>query len=70
VQIDYFNRVNDMGLKNRRMIGFGISNNATFSQACQYADGAIVGSAFIKLLSQDASNASIDGFIKSIKSTK
>jgi tryptophan synthase alpha chain len=70
VQIEYFNRVNGMGLKNRRMIGFGISNNATFSQACQYADGAIVGSAFIKLLSQDASNASIDGFIKSIKSTK
>ena len=70
VQVDYFNRVNSMGLKNRRMIGFGISNNATFSQACNYADGAIVGSAFIKLLSQDASEKSIGNFIKSIKSAQ
>lgn len=70
VQVDYFNRVNSMGLKNRRMIGFGISNHSTFSQACNYADGAIMGSAFIKLLSQDASEKSIGNFIKSIKSAQ
>ncbi|WP_258104327.1 tryptophan synthase subunit alpha [Marinoscillum sp. MHG1-6] len=66
-QVEYFNRVNAMGLKNPRMIGFGISNYATFSKACEYADGAIVGSAFIKQLSQDASDQAIKLFVKSIK---
>lgn len=67
-QIQYFNRVNSMGIKNRRMIGFGISNNTTFEKACSYADGAIVGSAFIKQLGTDASNEGIRSFIKSLKS--
>lgn len=66
-QINYFNRVNEMGLANRRLIGFGISNKATFEQACTYADGAIIGSAFIKLLGEDASDDSIQSFIQSIK---
>ena len=54
-QVDYFNRVNGMGLRNPRLIGFGISNHETFSKACQYAKGAIIGSAFINLVreSQD-----------------
>lgn len=66
-QIAYFNRVNNMGLNNHRMIGFGISNHETFTKACNYAGGAIVGSAFIKQLSQDASEAGITSFIHSIK---
>lgn len=68
-QIAYFNRVNTMNLKNRRMIGFGISNYETFRQACLYADGAIVGSAFIKQLSEDASDAAIHSFVKRIKNS-
>ena len=32
-------------------IGFGISDYQTFSKACQYSNGAIIGSAFIKYLS-------------------
>ncbi|MEL6536088.1 MAG: tryptophan synthase subunit alpha, partial [Bacteroidota bacterium] len=54
-QVEYFNRVNAMGLRNPRLIGFGISNHETFSTACQYAKGAIIGSAFINLVreSQD-----------------
>ncbi|MFY0598423.1 MAG: tryptophan synthase subunit alpha [Cyclobacteriaceae bacterium] len=67
-QIQYFNRVNAMNLKNRRMIGFGISNYETFAKACKYADGAIVGSAFIKQLSTDASQSGIRSFVQSIKS--
>lgn len=70
VQINYFNRVAAMGIKNRRMIGFGISNNQTFEKACEYADGAIVGSAFIKQLGEDASDQAITTFIHSIKSPK
>ncbi len=49
-QISYFNRINDMHLKNKRLIGFGISNQQTFETACQYANGAIIGSAYIKAL--------------------
>lgn len=49
-QLAYFNRINDMGLKNPRLIGFGISNHDTFMTACKYASGAIIGSAFIKAL--------------------
>ncbi|RMG78218.1 MAG: tryptophan synthase subunit alpha [Bacteroidetes bacterium] len=47
----YFGRVGAMGLKNPRLIGFGISDHDTFSTACQYANGAIIGSAFIRALS-------------------
>ncbi|MBV6641918.1 MAG: tryptophan synthase subunit alpha [Cyclobacteriaceae bacterium] len=66
-QINYFNKVNSMGLKNKRLIGFGISNRKTFGEACEYADGAIIGSAFIKLLSEDASDNNIRKFIQEIK---
>ncbi len=44
----YFGRVRAMKLKNPCLIGFGISNRATFDSACRYAAGAIVGSAFIR----------------------
>ncbi len=45
---DYFENIQQMNLKNPRLIGFGISDNATFSNACKYANGAIIGSAFVK----------------------
>ncbi|MBP0903752.1 tryptophan synthase subunit alpha [Mariniflexile gromovii] len=50
-QTSYFKRIADMNLKNPQVIGFGISDNTTFTQATQYAKGAIIGSAFIKHLS-------------------
>ena len=49
-QIDYFERLKKMNLKNPFLIGFGISNHETFTLASQYGAGAIVGSAFINLL--------------------
>ena len=51
-QIDYFNRINNMNLKNPRLIGFGVSNKATLDMVCRYSSGAIVGSAFIKALNE------------------
>ena len=69
-QLAYFERVRSMELKNKRLIGFGISNHQTFNQACEYADGAIIGSAFIKQLMDDASDDSIIGFVKKIKEGK
>ncbi|MDG1475911.1 MAG: tryptophan synthase subunit alpha [Vicingaceae bacterium] len=49
-QIDYFKHINNIGLKNPKLIGFGISDKKTFDTACQHAEGAIIGSAFIKSL--------------------
>jgi tryptophan synthase alpha chain len=49
----YFRRINGMGLKNPRMIGFGISNKETFRAACDNASGAIIGSRFITLLEEE-----------------
>jgi len=49
-QIEYFKRVDDMKLKTPKIIGFGISNSETFNTAIRYSDGAIIGSAFIKFL--------------------
>lgn len=48
--IAYFKRIQAMNLKNPILIGFGISNQATYQTVCQYANGAIIGSAFIRML--------------------
>ncbi len=47
----YFERVDGMGLKHPRLIGFGVSSAATFKAACAASSGAIIGSHFVKLLS-------------------
>ena len=65
-QKHYFERISRMDLKNPQIVGFGISNNETFTQATQYAKGAIIGSAFIKYLSENSIN-DIDVFVKSIR---
>jgi len=49
-QVAYFKRVEDMQLKHPTLIGFGISNHETFAKACEYSSGAIIGSAFIRVL--------------------
>ncbi|WP_298761592.1 tryptophan synthase subunit alpha [uncultured Psychroserpens sp.] len=64
-QTAYFKRIANMKLKNPQIVGFGISNNETFTQATQYAKGAIIGSAFIKHLSNQGVNA-ITNFVNSI----
>ena len=56
-----------MNLDNPTMIGFGISDNKSFSKASEYANGAIVGSAFVKLLGEDNYLEKIPEFISSLK---
>lgn len=57
-----------MKLKNNRLIGFGISNNKSFSSACTYASGAIIGSAFVKMAGEnDFGFGAINKFIKGIR---
>lgn len=50
---EYFRRINDMTLRNARMIGFGISNKQTLQAAQQNAAGAIIGSKFVTLLDEE-----------------
>ena len=49
-KLDYFRRIAGMGLRNPRMIGFGISNRQTLESAQANAAGAIIGSKFVTLL--------------------
>lgn len=65
-QINYFKRINTMNLKSPQIIGFGISNKNTFEIATEYAKGAIIGSAFIKHLTNGNLNE-IDSFVQSIR---
>ena len=65
----YFSRIEAMKIKNPRLIGFGIQDYSTFQTASQYANGAIIGSAFVRLLEQNQENktAAIHDFIRSIR---
>ena len=64
-QTAYFERIAKMDLKNPQVIGFGISNNETFTQATQYAKGAIIGSAFVKHVTKNGVDT-LGDFTKSI----
>jgi tryptophan synthase alpha chain len=46
----YFEKIKSMNLKTPALIGFGIHDHDSFSNACQYTHGAIIGSAFIRAL--------------------
>ncbi|KAA6438803.1 tryptophan synthase subunit alpha [Dyadobacter flavalbus] len=64
----YFNKLNNMKLKNPRLIGFGIKDNATFKKASGYAAGAIIGSAFIRVLQESTDlEQDIKSFVREVK---
>ena len=58
-QESYFKRIKNMVLKNKVLIGFGIRDHQTFMQACKYATGAIIGTAYIKAI-ENAGNIDIE----------
>ncbi|MGO3182616.1 MAG: tryptophan synthase subunit alpha [Aequorivita sp.] len=51
-QEEYFQRIASMKLNNPLIVGFGIQDSRTFKQATSHTNGAIIGSAFIKMLSE------------------
>jgi tryptophan synthase alpha chain len=53
-QEGYFKRLQQMNLKNPVLVGFGIKDKATFTSACKYTNGAIIGTAYIKALENTA----------------
>ena len=64
---EYYKRIKAMNLKNPTIFGFGIKDKATFNRACEYANGAIVGTAFVKLLDEENYFEKIPGFVKGIR---
>jgi len=46
----YLQRLQNLNLRNPILVGFGIKDKATFEAACKYANGAIIGTAFIKAI--------------------
>lgn len=66
-QESYFKRIKNMKLNNPLIVGFGIKDKQSFDQATAHTSGAIIGSAFIKMIS-DKGVAGISSFIKSIRS--
>lgn len=70
-QIAYFKRITALELENPLLIGFGISNHETYTTACTYANGVIIGSAFIQELEKaDSVQNSIHSFIQNIRGNK
>ncbi len=65
-QQKYFSRIASLNLKNPQIVGFGISNNETFTQATKTTKGAIIGSAFVKHLTEKGIDT-IDAFVKGIR---
>ena len=49
----YLKKLKSMQLKNPILVGFGIKDKATFDTACLHANGAIIGTAFIKSISEN-----------------
>ena len=66
IQTSYFERISAMHLKNPLVVGFGINNKKTFEQATKSTSGAIIGSAFIKHLTENGISE-IDSFISGIR---
>jgi tryptophan synthase alpha chain len=57
----YLERLGRLQLKNPVLVGFGIKDRRSFDDACQLANGAIIGTAFIKALE---TNGSIEKTVK------
>ena len=62
-EMNYFERISNMDLKNPQIIGFGINNKTTFEQATKFQNGAIIGSHFVNFLKN---SGSVEKYIQSI----
>ncbi|WP_310992717.1 tryptophan synthase subunit alpha [Aequorivita marina] len=62
----YFKRIANMQLSTPLILGFGVKDSKTFLQATSHTNGAIIGSAFIKMLSKNGIDG-ISRFIAAIR---
>lgn len=67
-QIEYMKRLKALQLKSPCLVGFGISNSEMYREVCSFSKGAIIGSAFINMVTESENLAKdISIFVKSIK---
>ncbi len=65
----YLKRLKSYNLKNPVLVGFGIKDKQSFEAACEHANGAIIGSAYIKALENSRDiGKSTEIFLKSVLS--
>ncbi|MCX2484299.1 tryptophan synthase subunit alpha [Pedobacter sp. MR2016-24] len=64
----YFSRIAAMKLNNPTMIGFGISSKETFDKACRYANGGIIGTAFVKSIAEGDIVENVNAFMQTFRS--
>lgn len=63
----YLQRLQGYQLKNPVLVGFGIKDKESFDRACKHANGAIIGSAFVKAMQNSKSETdTTKQFVKSI----
>lgn len=65
-EVAYFERIKAMSLRLPIIAGFGVKTKPDIDLLRQYADGAIIGSAFIRHLEAGWSNASIAHFVQEL----
>jgi tryptophan synthase alpha chain len=64
----YLQKLKSLKLKNPVLVGFGIKDKTTFETACENANGAIIGTAYIKALAEPGNIADITRkFLETVK---
>src|SRR6187401_2732733 len=64
----YLKKLKSLNLRNKVLVGFGIKDKTTFEAACNNANGAIIGTAYIKALAETGNVADITRkFLDTIK---
>lgn len=63
---NYLKRLKEMRLKNPILVGFGIKDRQTFQMACKYANGAIIGSAYIKAIENGDTEEATKKFLEGV----
>jgi tryptophan synthase alpha chain len=67
-QINYFDRVKNLNLKNPLIIGFGITDRESFEIVCKHANGGIIGTSFVQMLNDTPKwKEGIREFVKRIR---
>jgi len=65
----YLQKLQSLKLKNPVLVGFGIKDKETFDAVCAYANGAIIGSAYINAISKGTDiHETTTQFLKSVLS--
>ena len=65
-QMEYFKKIKNLQLTTPTLIGFGITNHNQFTTACRFANGAIIGSEFIRNIADGVSKSEIASFVRKV----